>query len=54
MKQYQINFVVALMLGLTGLLIRVFSADYILASIMFGLAIVEYTIAIMNYRKQKA
>lgn len=52
-KPFQINFLVSSMLLVTGLLIRLLSNNYPLASIFIGLAIIESTIAIVNYWKAR-
>lgn len=52
-KSFQINFCVASLLLVTGLLIRLLSDNYVLAAIFIGLAIIESIIALANYRKTR-
>lgn len=51
MKKFQINFFTGCLLLVTGVCIRLFSTNYLLASIFIALSIAEMTIGIVSYLK---
>lgn len=53
MKPFYINFAVACLLMITGLIIRIVSDNFLLTVIFLGLAIVEGSYAIISYHKAR-
>lgn len=52
-RNFQINFIVASLLAVTGLLVRILSTKYLLAALILGAAIVECTMGVVNFWKSR-